>query len=287
MGWTPSWRTPDRSTPPYIGRSPTTWTPGQLARLADADRFSTRLRGPPDPALLRWSPTSTMAVVDTGHSEPIIAVLVAADTADADHGSAPDARHAGDMLRRRPGREQLGLETAELLQRSLITIWRRSTTGADAEVIANLQERSATCLPGGHPAQFAHLRGQRQRLTVREHAEMFGPLAIDRCGRRRRLRGDHRPRPGACRCAGDPSGRVSSRRSTSKSPTSPGASAIRRSSARGLDDDELASAGASVDWSGTPSLRHPVPGGGGPSHHPPRSRVRCESSPTRASAVAS
>jgi hypothetical protein len=224
------------------------------------------------------------AVIDTGHSEPVIAaVLVAADQLlMPTTASAPDARHAGDMLQTAVRvREELGLETGDLLQRSLITIWRRQHNGvADAEIIENLQDRFGDLVcPVVIPHSSRISEANDQRLTVREHAEMFGT------GRDRPLRAavdafeaitDHLlARAGVA--AGDLSGlRLLEEIDLDEPDLDRVASAIRRvKSRRGLDDDELAEVlGRSVDW-----VRHTLAFG---TRHPegedrltirPRSRV--------------
>jgi chromosome partitioning protein len=198
------------------------------------------------------------AVIDTGHSEPIIAaVLVAADLLlMPTTASAPDARHAGDMLQTAIRvREELGLETGDLLHRSLITIWRRQHNGvADAEVIEKLQERFGELVcPVVIPHSSRVSEANDQRLSVREHAAMFGTA------RDRPLRAaveaydaitDHLlARAGVA--AGDASGlRLLAEIDFEEPDLARVASAIRRvKSRRGLDDDELAKVlGRSVDW---------------------------------------
>src|ERR1019366_4060779 len=134
---------------PYIGSvSDNLDLLGSSPRLADADLVLQSAEGGPfliQRCLAVVAGAYDWAVIDTGHSEPVIAaVLVAADQLlMPTTASAPDARHAGDMLQTAVRvREELGLETGDLLQRSLITIWRRQHNGvADAEVIENLQDR--------------------------------------------------------------------------------------------------------------------------------------------------
>jgi hypothetical protein len=152
-------------------------------------------------------------------------------------------------------REGLGLETGDLLQRSLITIWRRQHNGvADAEVIENLQRRFGDLVcPVIIPHSSRISEANDQRLTVREHAEMFGTA------RDRPLRAavdayeaitDHLlARAGET--AGDASGlRLLEEIDGEEPDLAQVASAIRRlKSRRGLDDDELAEVlGRSVDW---------------------------------------
>jgi cellulose biosynthesis protein BcsQ len=247
---------------PYIGSvSDNLDLLGSSPRLADADLVLQSAEGGPfliQRCLGVVADAYDWAVIDTGHSEPIIAaVLVAADLLlMPTTASAPDARHAGDMLQTAVRvREELGLETGELLQRSLITIWRRQHNGvADAEVIENLQRRfgdlvCAVIIP--HSSRISEANDQR--LTVREHAEMFGTA------RDRPLRAavdayeaitDHLlARAGET--AGDASGlRLLEEIDGEEPDLAQVASAIRRlKSRRGLDDDELAEVlGRSVDW---------------------------------------
>jgi hypothetical protein len=178
-------------------------------------------------------------------------------------------------------RERWGLETGDLVQRSLIAIWRRQHNGvADADVIEDLQQRFGELVcPVVIPHSSRISEANDQRLTVREHAEMFGTA------RDRPLRAaveaydaitDHvlaRARV----AAGDPSGLSLLEEIDFEEPDlARVASAIRRvKSRRGLDDDELAEVlGRSVDW-----VRHTLAFG---ARHPegedrltirPRSRV--------------
>jgi chromosome partitioning protein len=247
---------------PYIGSvSDNLDLLGSSPRLADADLVLQSAEGGPfliQRCLAVVAGAYDWAVIDTGHSEPVIAaVLVAADQLlMPTTASSPDARHAGDMLQTAVRvREELGLETGDLLQRSLITIWRRQHNGvADAEVIENLQRRfgdlvCAVIIP--HSSRISEANDQR--LTVREHAEMFGTA------RDRPLRAavdayeaitDHLlARAGET--AGDASGlRLLEEIDGEEPDLAQVASAIRRlKSRRGLDDDELAEVlGRSVDW---------------------------------------
>jgi chromosome partitioning protein len=247
---------------PYIGPvSDNLDLLGSSPRLADADLVLQSAEGGPfliQRCLAVVAGAYDWAVIDTGHSEPVIAaVLVAADQLlMPTTASSPDARHAGDMLQTAVRvREGLGLETGDLLQRSLITIWRRQHNGvADAEVIENLQRRfgdlvCAVIIP--HSSRISEANDQR--LTVREHAEMFGTA------RDRPLRAavdayeaitDHLlARAGET--AGDASGlRLLEEIDGEEPDLAQVASAIRRlKSRRGLDDDELAEVlGRSVDW---------------------------------------
>jgi chromosome partitioning protein len=247
---------------PYIGPvSDNLDLLGSSPRLADADLVLQSAEGGPfliQRCLAVVAGAYDWAVIDTGHSEPVIAaVLVAADQLlMPTTASSPDARHAGDMLQTAVRvREELGLETGDLLQRSLITIWRRQHNGvADAEVIENLQRRfgdlvCAVIIP--HSSRISEANDQR--LTVREHAEMFGTA------RDRPLRAavdayeaitDHLlARAGET--AGDASGlRLLEEIDGEEPDLAQVASAIRRlKSRRGLDDDELAEVlGRSVDW---------------------------------------
>src|ERR1039458_39980 len=238
---------------PYIGSvSDNLDLLGSSPRLADADLVLHSAEGGPfliQRCLAVVAGAYDWAVIDTGHSEPVIAaVLVAADQLlMPTTASAPDARHAGDMLQTAVRvREELGLETGDLLQRSLITIWRRQHNGvADAEVIENLQDRFGDLVcPVVIPHSSRISEANDQRLTVREHAEMFGT------GRDRPLRAavdafeaitDHLlARAGVV--AGDLSGlRLLEEIDLDEPDLARVASAIRRvKSRRGLDDDELA-----------------------------------------------
>ena len=118
-------------------------------------------------------------VIDAGHAEHLVAaVVVAADlllmpTA----ASSPDADHAGDVLQAAAeARRKVGLPARELLGRSMITVWRRQHNGlADAHVIDRLTERygDLVCpvvIP--HSSRVSEANGQR--LTVRQHAQMYG-----------------------------------------------------------------------------------------------------------------
>lgn len=247
---------------PYIGSvSDNLDLLGSSPRLADADLVLQSAEGGPfliQRCLAVVAGAYDWAVIDTGHSEPVIAaVLVAADQLlMPTTASSPDARHAGDMLQTAVRvREGLGLETGDLLQRSLITIWRRQHNGvADAEVIENLQRRFGDLVcPVIIPHSSRISEANDQRLTVREHAEMFGTA------RDRPLRAavdayeaitDHLlARAGET--AGDASGlRLLEEIDGEEPDLAQVASAIRRlKSRRGLDDDELAEVlGRSVDW---------------------------------------
>jgi cellulose biosynthesis protein BcsQ len=247
---------------PYIGPvSDNLDLLGSSPRLADADLVLQSAEGGPfliQRCLAVVAGAYDWAVIDTGHSEPVIAaVLVAADQLlMPTTASSPDARHAGDMLQTAVRvREELGLETGDLLQHSLITIWRRQHNGvADAEVIENLQRRFGDLVcPVIIPHSSRISEANDQRLTVREHAEMFGTA------RDRPLRAavdayeaitDHLlARAGET--AGDASGlRLLEEIDGEEPDLAQVASAIRRlKSRRGLDDDELAEVlGRSVDW---------------------------------------
>src|ERR1039458_9831845 len=247
---------------PYIGSvSDNLDLLGSSPRLADADLVLQSAEGGPfliQRCLAVVAGAYDWAVIDTGHSEPVIAaVLAAADPPIVPPtASAPDARHAGDMLQTAVRvREELGLETGDLLQRSLIAIWRRQHNGvADAEVIATLRNRFGDLVcPVVIPHSSRISEANDQRLTVREHAEMFGTA------RDRPLRAaveaynaitDHLlTRAGVA--AGDPSGlRLLAEIDFDQPDLAQVASAIRRVKARrGLDDDELAEVlGRSVDW---------------------------------------
>jgi chromosome partitioning protein len=268
---------------PYIGPvSDNLDLLGSSPRLADVDPVLRSAEGGPfliQRCLAVVAGAYDWAVIDTGHSEPIItAVLVAADQLlMPTTASAPDARHAGDMLETAVRvREQLGLETGNLLQRSLMAIWRRQHNGvADAEVIENLQARFGDLVcPVVIPHSSRIPEANDQRLTVREHAEMFGT------GRDRPLRAavdayaaitDHLlARAGVV--VDDPSGlRLLEEIDFEEPDLARVASAIRRVKAgRGLDDDELAEVlGRSVDW-----VRHTLAFGTGPPEGEDRLTIR-------------
>ncbi|MGD1033305.1 MAG: ParA family protein [Candidatus Dormibacteria bacterium] len=234
---------------------------GSSPRLADADEILSGAEGGAF-FLLRClgvvADSYDWAVIDTGHSEPIIAAaLVAADLLlMPTTASAPDARHAGEMLQTATRvRRELGLSTDGLLPRSLIAIWRRQHNGvADAEVIERLQEAFADLVcPVIIPHSSRISEANDQRLTVRQHAEMFGS------SRDRALRAaveayaaitEHvLVRAGVT--AGDRSGAGPRAEVDFDEPDlTRVAAAIRRVKARrGLDDDQLAEVlGRSVDW---------------------------------------
>ena len=168
---------------PYIGPvSENLDLLGSSARLSDVDRV---LETAPDGPFLLQHALGVVAssydwvVIDTGHSEPITtgAVVAADQLLMPTAASAPDARHAGDMLQMATRvRDQLGLATNGLLRRSLITIWRRQHNGvADGEVIRDLQYRFGDLVcPVIIPHSSRISEANDQRLTVRQHAEMFG-----------------------------------------------------------------------------------------------------------------
>jgi chromosome partitioning protein len=234
---------------------------GSSPRLADMDRVLASTDA--GPFLLQRSFDTVAdgydwAVIDTGHSEPLLAaVVVAADLLLLPTtASAPDARHAMDMLQTAIRvRRQLGLDTDGVVRRSLIAIWRRQHNGvADAEVIATLQQRFGDLVcPVIIPHSSRISEANDGRLTVRQHADMYGT-------------GHDRPLHAAVEAysaitdhvlarAGIPARQASSAAVLAEidfdSPDlSQVASAIRRVKARrGLDDDQVAEVlGRSVDW---------------------------------------
>ncbi|MGA2282288.1 MAG: ParA family protein [Candidatus Dormibacteria bacterium] len=234
-----------------LGSSPRLADADEVLRATEGGRFFLRRCLGVVAAGYDW------AVIDTGHSEPIIAgAMVAADLLlMPTTASAPDARHAADMLQVATRvRRELGLETDGLLPRSLITIWRRQHNGvADAEVIENLRARFGDLVcPVIIPHSSRISEANDQRLTVRQHAEMFGST------RDRPLRAaveaystitDH-----ILARAGfgiDPSrSAVLAEIDFDEPDLTQVAAAIRRVKARrGLDDDQLAEVlGRSVDW---------------------------------------
>lgn len=155
---------------------------GSSAALARADRAL----GPPDGSALHLRQALDMVaseyawvVIDTGHAEAIIAACVAA--ADMllmpTAASSPDAQHAGDMLQTAASvRIELGLRATDLLRRSAITVWRRQHNGvADAQMIEWLRDRYGDLVcPVVIPHSSRVSEANAQRLTVRQHAEMYG-----------------------------------------------------------------------------------------------------------------
>jgi chromosome partitioning protein len=197
------------------------------------------------------------AVLDVGHSEPIIrsAVVAAGQLLMPTAASSPDAEHAGDMLQLAVAvRGDLGLPTAGLLGRSMIAVWRRQHNGvADAQVIERLRARYGELVcPTVIPHSSRVSEANAERLTVRQHAEMFGTT-----------------REVALRAVVDAYSQVTQyllARSTVPEPTAPAelvigdpadepdpagvAAALRRvKHRRGLDDDQLADVlGRPVEW---------------------------------------
>ncbi len=119
------------------------------------------------------------AVVDTGHAEALVAAAIVA--ADAllmpTAASSPDADHVGETLEfAAQVRSELGLPYASVLGRSLITVWRRQHNGvADAKVIEQLHARFGDLVcPTLIPHSSRVSEANAQRLSVRQHAEMFG-----------------------------------------------------------------------------------------------------------------
>ncbi len=164
---------------------------GSSAALSRADRALC----PPDGSALHLRQALEVVaaeyqwvVIDTGHSEAIIAGAVAA--ADMlvmpTTASSPDAQHAGDMLETAASvRVELGLPTTDLLSRSAITVWRRQHNGiADAQMIEWLRDRYGDLVcPVLIPHSSRVSEANAQRLTVRQHAAMYGS------GRDQALRG--------------------------------------------------------------------------------------------------
>ncbi|HYA01355.1 MAG TPA: ParA family protein [Candidatus Binatia bacterium] len=197
------------------------------------------------------------AVIDTGHSELMVSsALVAADLLlMPTTASAPDARHAGDMVQRALSvRTELGLPCAGLVGRSMITVWRRQHNGiADAQVIDELHRRygdlvCAVVIP--HSSRVSEANAQR--MTVRQHAEMYGT------GRDAALRAVTDAFRQVTDCLRDraltPESHESFRWVSELPPDEPDAaelaSALRRlKRRRGLDDDQLAEVlGRPVEW---------------------------------------
>jgi chromosome partitioning protein len=119
------------------------------------------------------------AVIDMGHSDELAAnCVVAADVLlMPTTANFPDANHAGDMLHIAASlRQELRLPKIDLLQQSVISIWRRQHNGAaDAHVIGKLRERygelvSPVVLPHSSRVSEANER----RRTVREYAVEYG-----------------------------------------------------------------------------------------------------------------
>lgn len=196
-------------------------------------------------------------VIDIGHAETIITnAMVAADVLLLPTAaSSPDAEHAGDMLETAATvRFELGLPAADLLGRSMIAVWRRQHNGvADAQVIERLRNRYGDLVcPTVIPHSSRVSEANAERLTVRQHAELFGS------GREPALRAVVNAyslvtqylvsRATAALPASDP------QRVTAVPPEQPDpaevAAALRRvKHRRGLDDDELANVlGKPVEW---------------------------------------
>jgi chromosome partitioning protein len=155
---------------------------GSSARLASVERGLDREVS--EPLLLRRvldvvAADYQWAVIDTGHHEGMTENVIAASDllVMPTTASAPDAGHAGDILQ--VAATVLGaleLSFTDLLSRSLMVVWRRQHNGvADAEVIEQLRSRyrDLVCpviVP--HSSRVSEANGQR--LTVRQHAEMYG-----------------------------------------------------------------------------------------------------------------
>jgi chromosome partitioning protein len=234
---------------------------GSSPRLADMDKVLASPDG--GPFLLQRSldivaASYDWAVIDTGHSEPLIAaVLVVADQLlMPTTANAPDARHAVEMLQTAIRvRRQLGLDTDGVARRSLMAIWRRQYNGvADAEIITALRERFGDLVcPVIIPHSSRVSEANDGRLTVRQHAEMYGT-------------GRDRPLHAAVEAYSAIAAHVLGRAWISARPASSAAvlaeidfdgpdvgqvaAAIRRVKARrGLDDDQVAHLlGRSADW---------------------------------------
>ena len=154
---------------------------GSSPRLADVDRIIDQ--GLDDgPFYLRRAlevvaDRYDWVVIDTGHSDEIAAnVVVVADILLMPiTASFPDANHAGDMLHYAAVlREELRLPKMDLLQRSMITIWRRQYNGiADAQVIDRLRQRYGDLVcPAIIPNSSRVSEANEQRLTVRDYAAL-------------------------------------------------------------------------------------------------------------------
>jgi chromosome partitioning protein len=197
------------------------------------------------------------AVIDTGHAEALVAAAIVA--ADAllmpTAASSPDADHAGEMLELAAEvRGQLGLPSASLLGRSLITVWRRQHNAvADAKIIEELRARFRDLVcPILIPHSSRVSEANAQRLTVRRHAEMYGT------GRDLALRAVVRAysevtaflmaRATAPEPVADAE-TVAALRMEEADPARVAAALRRLKSRRGLDDDQLAEVlGRPVEW---------------------------------------
>lgn len=119
------------------------------------------------------------AVIDMGHSDELASncVVVADVLLMPTTANFPDANHAGDMLHMAAAvREQLHLPKLDLLQHSVIAIWRRQHNGtADAVVIAKLRELYGDLVcPIVIPHSSRVSEANEQRMTVREYADHYG-----------------------------------------------------------------------------------------------------------------
>jgi chromosome partitioning protein len=197
------------------------------------------------------------AVIDTGPAEALVAAAIVA--ADAllmpTAASSPDADHAGEVLELAAQvRGELGLPYANVLGRSLITVWRRQHNGvADARVIEQLRARFRDLVcPTLIPHSSRVSEANAQRLSLRQHAEMYGS------GRDLALRA-------AVRAYGDVTAFLVARMTAPEpvpaaeavgilgaeeaDPAEVAAALRRLKSRRGLDDDELAEVlGKPVEW---------------------------------------
>jgi cellulose biosynthesis protein BcsQ len=197
------------------------------------------------------------AVIDTGHAEALVsAAIVAADALlMPTAASSPDSDHAGEMLELAAQvRSELGLPYADLLGRSLITVWRRQYNAvADAKVIEQLRSRFRDLVcPTLIPHSSRVSEANAQRLTVRQHAEMYGT------GRDLALRAvvhAYAEVTGFLVARMTASGPVVAPQTVAAAPAEDAdprqvAAALRRlKSRRGLDDDELAEVlGRPVEW---------------------------------------
>lgn len=233
---------------------------GGSSQLSAVERVMAQ--APDGPFLLRHVLASVAdeydwAVIDTGHAEALVAAAIVA--ADAllmpTAASSPDADHAGEMLELAVQvRTELGLAYTSLLGRSLITVWRRQHNGvADARVIEQLRARFQDLVcPTLIPHSSRVSEANAQRLTVRQHAEMYGS------GRDLALRAVVRAYSEVTAflvtrmTAAEPlpSAKTAALLGEEEADPAQVAAALRRlKSRRGLDDDELAEVlGRPVEW---------------------------------------
>jgi len=156
---------------------------GASARLAEVDRIIEQ--GLDDgPFYLRQALSHVehdydWVIIDMGHSDQLAAsVLVVADVLlMPTTANFPDANHAGDMLHIAAAiRQRLHLPKVDLLQQSVISVWRRQHNGsADAHVIGKLRERYGDVVsPIVVPHSSRVSEANEQRMTVREYAAEYG-----------------------------------------------------------------------------------------------------------------